>query len=203
MILRIATIVAALCGVLLMIRPPQEPFDIPTGVLLGTTICFLVVAIILEIVSYCRTKPLLLADDGQIRDYMYKWISRGGKVVIFSNDMSWVRDDEMKELLRSKASRDELCICLPNTTSLADQLECEGAEVCVYPELRYVPESRFTIINKGRMDARVAVGRRIKSKHMIEEFSAGDHPFYWVANDLTEIVRQFSHWKKAGQGKDR
>jgi hypothetical protein len=70
--------------------------------------------------------------------------------------MSWAEDEEMKELLRSKAQRDELYLFLPNKKLISDELEQRGAKVNIYPELEYIPQSRFTIINKDRMDAEVA-----------------------------------------------
>jgi hypothetical protein len=200
MIVRILTIIgsfASLFGLFFMIRPPGQSLTALQGILLGVAICLLIAAIILEIRDFYRKKPLFLSDESQIRDYMYKWISRGGRVAIFSHDMSWVRDEEMKELLRSKARRNELCICLPKKIPLAEELEREGTQICVYPELRYTPQSRFTIINKGRMDAQVAIGRRFGNRHMIQEFSVGQHPVFSIANDLTEIIIQFNHWKKS------
>ncbi|MBA7716071.1 hypothetical protein ES703_125132 [subsurface metagenome] len=133
---------------------------------------------------------------------MYKWISGGGRVEILSHDMSWVSDEEMKELLRSKARKDELCLCLPKEIPLSEELKKEGAQIYTYSELKYVPQSRFTIINSGRMDSQVAVGRRSGEKHVIEEFSIGKHPIFSVANDLVNLIIQFDQWKRQqGQAK--
>lgn len=200
MILRILPMLgsfASLAGLIVMIRPAGQPFTVWQGIVLGVAICLFAGAITLEIRSSLRSKPLSLADETQIRDYMYRWISRGGRVAIFSRDMSWVRDEEMKEMLLSKAHRNELCICLPHKIPLVEELAGEGAEVCVYPELEYVPKSRFTIINRERADAQVAVGRRSEGKHVIQEFAVGDHPFSSVANDLVEVIVRFDHWKRS------
>ncbi|MGH7164128.1 MAG: hypothetical protein ACREIS_01225, partial [Nitrospiraceae bacterium] len=125
-----------------------------------------IIAITLEIRQWARSRPISLLTDAEIKDYMYKWISRGGRVAIFSRDLSWAVGPEIRTLLSEKARRNELRVCLPenipSVAGLVNELERAGAEVCLYPELHYTPHSRFTIINKDRMDAQVAVGRRIK-----------------------------------------
>lgn len=187
---------ASLFGLVLLFRPPEEPITALQGLLFGVAICLLFATIGLQIWYYFKTKPKSMAKESQIRDYMYKWISQGGRVAILSHDMSWVRDKEMKDLLRNKARDNELCLCLPVGIELSQELEGEGAEVHTYPELQYVPQSRFTIINKGRMDAQVAVGRRYGERHMIEKFSVGEHPIFSVADDLVNLIIQFDRWKR-------
>jgi len=199
--MRIITIIgtlASLVGLIFAIRRPDQPLNVLQGILLAGAICFFIIAVILEI-KYYKQRPLYLKKESQIRDYMHKWISRGGIAAIFSHDMSWVKDQEMIELLRSKARRSELCIYLPVRIPLADELEREGAQIFVYPELNYIPQSRFTVINQGRWDAQVAVGRAVKDKHMIEEFSAGEHPVFSVANDLMEIIMRFYRSRNANR----
>ncbi len=187
---------ASLLALVFQLRPPGEPLTPLQGLLLGIGICALVAVIGLQIWYYLKTKPKSMTKESQIRDFMYKWISRGGKAAILSNDMSWVSDEEMKELLRSKAHRNELCLCLPKEIPLSQELESEGAQVYTYPELKYVPQSRFTIINKGRMDAQVAVGRRYGEKHVIEQFSLGEYPIFSVADDLVNIIIKFCEFKR-------
>ena len=65
----------------------------------------------------------------------------------------------MENLLKDKAARKELSICLPKHTQLTRKLKTSGADVFTYEEIGHVPSSRFTIINDGRMDAAVAIGR--------------------------------------------
>jgi hypothetical protein len=128
----------------------------------------------------------------KIRDYMYKWISHGSRVAICTRDMSWVVDDEMRQMLSGKARAHELTLCLPTAIPLSDQLMAEGAAVVTYDVLRYVPQSRFTIVRQGRLDSKVAVGRHFPTGHIIEEFALGDHPVFAVANDLVEILTRFA-----------
>ena len=81
---------------------------------------------------------------------------------------------------------------MPNQISISDELKEAGAKIYLYPELEHIPQSRFTIVNHGQMGARVAVGRRSGDKHLIEEFSAGEHPAFSVANDLIEVVTRLN-----------
>jgi len=185
---------ASLVGVALSFKP-LAPLQLwLTG--LGAVLALITVAG--QIAQYIRNKPISLHTDQQIRNYMFKWISRGGRVTIFSRDMSWVRDEEMKDLLRVKARSNELTLCLPTRIDLSDELLGAGAQVLTYPELDYTPQSRFTIINEGRMDAQVAVGRKVKDSHKIVEASVGEHPMFFIANDLLQIVTRFNSWKDQG-----
>ncbi len=149
--------------------------------------------IVLEIVNYFRSKPKVYRSARKIRDYMYNWIKGSGRVVIFTRDMSWVNDDEMKDLLREKSKNDELIICVPQLNERAVELKKDGATIFEYRNLNYVPKSRFTIVNYGRGDAKVAVGKTIGlNQHIIEEYATGAHAFFNVANDLIEILNNYS-----------
>jgi hypothetical protein len=128
----------------------------------------------------------------KIQKYMYNWIENGGKVAILSNDMSWVVNDNMKNMLHVKARNNELDLYLPKEIPLSRELKESGAIVHTFQEIEYIPESRFTIINRGRMDAQVAVGRSKGQIHTIEEFSQGQHPVFHIANDLINILSKFN-----------
>jgi hypothetical protein len=149
---------------------------------------FTMILLVLEIRALSKIKVYSLSDEKGIRDYMYKWISHGGSALIFSRDMSWVRDQDMKDMLYAKARSRELSICLPKHIQLSEELEKQGARVYIYPELDHIPQSRFTIANHTSGDARIAVGRRLANNHLIEEFSAGDHPAFYIGKDLIECI---------------
>ena len=126
-------------------------------------------------------------DSAAIGDYMYKWIERGGRVAIFSRDLSWARSPELLQLLTQKAAAKELIICVPEPLDIAEKLP--GAEIFVYSMLRYVPQSRFTFVHFGRGGARVAVGLPQGSHHIIEEFD-GSNPAFYMAADLVEFAKR-------------
>ena len=124
---------------------------------------------------------------------MYKWIKSSGRTVIFTRDLSWVVDNEMKLMLKNKASEKELIICMPERNKRVIDLEASGAIIIEYGDLDYIPKSRFTITNFDRNDSRIAVGKSVgTNKHMIEEFASGGHPYFYVATDLVNILKRNS-----------
>lgn len=157
----------------------------------GTALLVLAAAV-LQITDYRRTRLRTFRDVSAIREFMFDWINSEGKILIFSNDMSWVAPEKrIKALLLSKARASELTLCLPRTIPLSEELRNAGAQVRHYSELNYVPQSRFTVIRYGRQDAEVAIGRSIKGVHTIEVFSPGTHPAFAMAEDLINIVSNY------------
>ena len=122
---------------------------------------------------------------------MRRWIAAGSRVAVFSHDLTWV-DDKARSLLQAKAERNELEVFVPrrtgNVAALLNELEQVGATIYAYPDLDYVPRSRFTIVNRGRDGQRVAVGRAVGDKWRIDIFSEGKDPVFAVANDLVEVI---------------
>jgi hypothetical protein len=139
-----------------------------------------------------RSRPRAYKTKEAINDYMFGWISRGGRVVIFTRDMTWATERRISALLLKKARAGELSVCLPSPIPFSEELRNAGAEVSTYRELGYVPTSRFTIINADRLGAQIAIARPTDGVHIIEEFNEGDHPVFAVAKDLVEIVRKLS-----------
>lgn len=132
---------------------------------------------------------------------MRRWIGGGGRVAVFSHDLTWV-DERARRLLETKAQRNELEVFVPkrtgNVAALLDELERRGAAIYIYPELEYVPRSRFTIVNRGRVGPRVAVGRAVGDKWRIDIFSEGEDPVFAVANDLIEVIVNLNRARAAG-----
>ena len=183
--------IASLSGCVFVFRSPDSPLTTWQAVFLGLAIVLSLWAMATEVHSYLQGQPRKYRTKKAIRDYMYNWISSGGKVCIFSNDMSWVDDEEMKQMLRHKAETDELTILLPAPIPLSEELKQHGATVITYAPLKLTPKSRFTLVNDGRDGAQVAIGRRIRDVHCIEEFAEGSHPVFAVASDLVEMLRQY------------
>ena len=183
--------IASVVGLIATLWAKEQSFTGWLGVLVAVTTVSFVGMLFFEIRDYRRAFPPALGSAEEIRSYMFKWISKGGRVAIFTRDMSWATD-QIRDLLLNKARRAELTVCLPARIPLAEELQREGAEILTYEDLGYVPQSRFTIINKGRMDARVAVGRQLERGHVIEEFAVGDHPVFSIANDMVEILSRMN-----------
>ena len=121
---------------------------------------------------------------------MHHWIEHGGRVAIWTRDMSWAQNAETRGLLREKAKRKELILCLPELNPLATDLAAAGAEVCAYGTQHLEsPASRFTIVFFGRDGSQVAIGRADGDYHVIDELDARDHPAFYLARDLIALVR--------------
>jgi hypothetical protein len=133
------------------------------------------------------------SDSDSIRNYMLHWIAYGGRVAIWTRDMSWAKDEKSKSLLLDKARDGELIICLPIQTPFSELLEKEGAKIYVYgTELLSDPSARFTIAYYGRDGSKVAIGRARADKHIIEEFDSGSHPAFHLAYELVQIAKNAS-----------
>ncbi len=147
-----------------------------------------------DVAAHIMNQPKSMKDQNEINEYMFNWLSDGGNAFIFTRDMSWAGVQKIERLLYTKARNNELSICLPQQTKLTKSLCNHGADILTYGELNYTPKSRFTIINKDRMDACVAVGRWVnKSKsHIIKEYSSGQDPIFNIADDLIEILKKIN-----------
>ena len=168
---------------------PDHPLNWIDGALISGFLIFFFYFIFLEYQEYKRTKSFTTNDKASINAYMHDWINRGDSVAIFSRDMTWAHDPKIKGLLTVKAQRNELSLFLPNLIPLAKELKVLGAKVYTYSALNMDPASRFTIINYGKGDAQVAIGRSVNDKHVIDEFSADSHPVFHVAMDLINVLR--------------
>jgi len=133
------------------------------------------------------------SDPDSIRNYMLHWIAYGGRVAIWTRDMSWATDNESQELLLKKAKSGELIICMPSHTTFSKQLEDEGAKIYEYgTKLLSEPSARFTIAFYGRDGSKVAIGRAKADKHVIEEFDSGSHPAFHLAYELVQVAKNAS-----------
>ncbi len=181
---------ASIGGLLVAFLPSPRDWPWWAVVLLVSATFFLVVLVVLELLDRRGRRVYANTDAEGIRRYMHDWIEHGGRVAIWTRDMSWAQNPATRRLLTEKARRNELILCLPEFNELATELVRAGAEVCAYGARRLEsPASRFTIAFFGRDGSRVAVGRAEGDTHVIDEFSAGGHPAFHLAEDLITFVR--------------
>ena len=158
--------------------------------LLALAAIFAVSLALFEIFERPHRRIFRKDDATGILNYMHDWIEHGGRVAIWTRDMSWANNDKTRQLLELKAQRQELLILLPSPNPLSQQLSTSGAEVIYYGLDRIdSPASRFTITNFGRDGGSVAVGRARGDTHVIDEFYDGIHPAYHIASDLIALAR--------------
>jgi len=181
---------ASVLGGLYTIWPTNSLTGVQGALLAAISIIFLLAAST-DIYDHWQRLPKRCATDAEINDYMFRWISKAGRAVVFTRDhLGLLRDGRIKELLLAKAKSHELTMCLPKHTDLTRELKTAGAEILVYERLKYTPKARFTIIKDGRgAEAQVAIGKNVKGIHMIEDFPVGD-PVFSVCSDLVEILRK-------------
>jgi hypothetical protein len=143
--------------------------------------------VIVDVIRTCGARPRGFAPGSpQIRAYLVKWISSGGNAAILSRNMSWV-DEHALQLLRERAKSGDLALYVPQSTGAVQGLAEQGATVHEYGG--QATKARFTIVNAGRGDARVAIGAVVGGKHVIREYGAGD-PVLVVAQDLLDRLSQ-------------
>lgn len=181
---------ASMAGLLIAFLPSLK--DLPSwamAVLVIAVVAFIAL-VVLEFTDRRGRRVYAKGDTQGIKRYMHSWIEHGGRVAIWTRDMSWAQNPDTQALLTEKARRGELILCLPQINSLAKDLSTAGAEVCAYgARFLEAPAARFTIVFFGRDGSRVAVGRAEGDTHVIDEFSAGDHPAFHLAADLVTLAR--------------
>ena len=163
--------------------------------LVGLFAVFAGLVIVLVFISGPVTRAYRADDKRGINKYMVNWIDNGGRVAVWTRDMSWAGDPTVNPMLHRKAASKELIICLPERNHVSDSLEEDGAEVIAYGTWDS-PSNSFTITNYNRDGARIAVGRREGDYHVIREFSQADAPTFQLADDLVTLVREQAHGKK-------
>lgn len=180
---------ASTWGVIIALLVQAQNFSWPIVIASGVVIPPMIWAIVAVVRSETPTRIYRANDQAGIRNYLYRWIENGGRVAIWTRDMSWAEGSAMNRLLLSKAQAKELIICLPKDIEKSNYLKQNGAEVVAYGTWD-APAVSFTIINYDRAGSRVAVGRARGNKHIIQEFSDGEHPAFYMAQDLVRMVRE-------------
>jgi hypothetical protein len=90
MLLRIATwlgTITSLIALILALKPVNQPLTaIQGGFITLLTVCF-VILVILDIRNFRKSSHHVLKNQNEIIKYMYKWISKGGCVAIFTHEL--------------------------------------------------------------------------------------------------------------------
>lgn len=160
--------------------------------LIVAAICACVINLRVDWSAYRAATAKQYTDGREIRDYMRDLLAGGGRSAIFSRDLTWANHSDVKDLLFEKAHRGELTLVLPRDIPLAAELELAGAAVFTYPKLNYELRSRFTLVQLGTTAPRVAVGRPVGDRVLVEEFNERSHPVVTLAEDLHQVLKQIS-----------
>lgn len=179
---------ASIFGLYFTVAPPTSERSTFEWWLLAIGFLLAAVTVYIEIDDFVRSGPKFFRKQQAINDYMRRWVSQSGRVVIFSRDMSWAMQKPVRDVLLEKASRNELIVCVERDIQLTNELHARGAQIVTYGQIGHVPKSRFTIVGYEREGARVAVGVSNNGQHVIQEFQSGSHPFFAVAEDLVKLL---------------
>jgi len=153
------------------------------------------VAIYSIFLSYYELKANAYHSASAINEYMYNWLAYNNRAIIFSRDMSWANNDErIVDVLKKKAEDSELTLILAERTPLVTELEKRGAHFIGYDFLEYTPRTRFTVVNYGSMDEKVAIGKEDEhGVHRINEYKSSDGIAYFLVKDLISLLTRLEN----------
>lgn len=78
---------ASVGGLAVALWPETGMISATQGAVLGVVAAILFAGVSADFVQYIRHRPKRYKTTTQINDYMYRWISTGGRVAIFTRDM--------------------------------------------------------------------------------------------------------------------
>lgn len=156
-LIQLAAAVGSIFALLLMLVPEGHDWSAWQLVFLLASIALPIWLAASEIRMYFQSKPRIFENEAEIRNYLHEWIGTNRRAAIFTHDHSWVKDEDMKSMLRDKARNNELQMFMPKSTDFSRELEECGA-ITVYYGDENVLKTRFTIVNVGSTDAKVAIG---------------------------------------------
>jgi hypothetical protein len=192
---------ASIAALYLTVVPLSQARPLWHWLVLGVVFICFVYFVAKDTIRYLKPTRKSYNSQNKINDYMFRWISSGGRTVIFSRNMSWVTEPRIWDLLMRKAREGELTLCVEAHIRVSDELRAAGARVVTYSELGHVPKSRFTIIDYEKDGARVAIGQKIGGTHIIEEFEGRTHPLFSVAEDLVKLLCAYDERKSGNSGR--
>src|SRR6266705_5388532 len=86
--------------------------------------------------------------QAKIDSFLHEFISRGSRVDIFTERLSWVAaNPEMKKLLIEKAKTQRVSIFMHKRNQIARDLEASGVQIIFYSKLISESPTRFTLLN--------------------------------------------------------
>lgn len=187
--------VGSLASILAYVFTDNKKYPFLDWLLPTVAIISLVVALSLELYTYLKNKPKKF-DRQQNIDYMDRIISKGGRVVVFAGNLSWVDNDKIKKTILEK--KGDLHLCVKHTAKCLDEFRNAGVHVYTYGDNDFSPTTHFTIIRQGSPNEKLAITSILdtdsKEKRYVYEISKDDKNFKdkWIvyaAEDMFELVK--------------
>jgi hypothetical protein len=179
---------ASIFGLYFSVLPLSEERSTWHWVGFSLAVCFVILLLIHGSVRAWREGGRVYSGTEAINKYMSRWVSKPGRTVILSRDMSWASQPSAKAALIRKSQANELVILMHTKTALIAELEREGAQTIEYNATGHQPRSRFTIIGFGKDGAQVAIGITSGDDHKVFEYRSGEHPAFAIADDLVKFL---------------
>ena len=151
----------------------------------------LIVAVVLEVITYRSNKPIRFDRQGNI-DYMNNIIKNEGEVVVFAGDLSWVDDTDIKNTMISKGNK--LTLFAKENADNLDEYRNAGIKVFTYKNDDYVPTTRFTITRPNSPNEKIAIAEILdnhkKGKRLVYEISQKNNDKFlnnWIIHAAEDI----------------
>jgi hypothetical protein len=150
--------------------------------------------IVADGMSYLKAKPRTFPFQSPgIAEFIGEWLSSGGQSAVFSHDLSWVSPgSRILNVLEQKARAGELVLFVGRTPDVVKDLVRSGATVFDYSRLDFKPRSRFTIVDKDKAGARMAIGLAEGDKHVIRVYRADNHAIMALGEDLVRLAERLA-----------
>lgn len=187
--------VGSLASILAFVFTDNKKYPYLDWLLPTVAIISLVVALSLELYTYLKNMPKKYDRQKNI-DYMDRIISKGGRVVVFAGNLSWVDNDKIKKTILEK--KGDLHLCVKHTAKCLDEFRNAGVHVYTYGDNDFSPTTHFTIIRQGSPNEKLAITSILdtdsKEKRYVYEISKDDKNFKdkWIvyaAEDMFELVK--------------
>jgi hypothetical protein len=188
----LGTVVTALSVVFSMSSP------LLIKIVLWLLVAIAAYTVVIDVKSFSAKRPKrFIPNSEKVNGYMCKWLNSGGRVAVFSRDLSWAqKNSKAEEILQNKAKNGELVLFVKVQTALTDQLKSLGAQVNQYPE-SFVPKARFTVVDYEKDGARLAIGLVEDNMHTIREYDTRHPNVMALANDLISLAQYQKARKKS------
>ncbi|NOT21016.1 MAG: hypothetical protein HOP24_12235 [Sideroxydans sp.] len=139
--------------------------------------------------SFNRTSD---AGKSEIAKYLVQQLRSSGSVVIFSKDLTWVKEGgDAEALLLKKSEAKELIIFVEDELPITTKLRLKGADVRAYGGQKkkgFTPKSRFTVLDYRAGRTRVMVGIPSDGKHFIKHYGDDDVEVVDLAKDFISLL---------------
>jgi hypothetical protein len=110
-------------------------------------------------------------NSPDISIFVCDFLKQGGRSVIFSRDLSWASNgNHILEALNAKARKKELEVFVSGSNAAIDTLFQNSATIFDYKEAQFNPKARFSIINYGSYDQKIAIGALEDDKFVIRTY---------------------------------